>query len=261
MSLKLRELVGRPWFEAILLCVEDLGQIEFSLVDIYQYKELLSEAFPDNNNVKPKIRQTLQFLRNAEIIEFTNTQGQYRVIATEILGDAPKDFSSFRVRSSTPPTSTKKGMKEAPMTRLKGIPTSARDDIDRLRDARLGEAGEQVVLHSERIRLIEAGAQQLADKVEQVSKTQGDFMGYDILSFLPNGREKWIEVKTTRGPKTSKFHISENQVATSEANPETYQLHRLYEFDLMGQTSNRFIVEGNLRTQLSLYASNYIASL
>lgn len=259
MSLKLRELVGKPWFEAVLLCVEDLRVVEFTLADIYQYEDILSETFPLNNNVKAKIRQTLQFLRDADIIEFTDKQGEYKLIATELLPNQTADFSGFSVETSQPPKSRKKGLKEAPMTRFTGTPTP-KDDVDRLRDARLGEAGEQAVLNRERDLLRGQSRETLADKVEQVSRTKGDYIGYDILSFTPEGQEKWIEVKTTRGPKSTKFHISENQVSTSEANPELYQLQRLYDFDLRTRSTKLFTIEGNLRSQLSLYASNYIAS-
>ena len=260
MSIKLREIVGKPWFEAIILCVEDLGVTDFTLTDIYNYEDILSEAYPQNNNVRPKIRQQLQFLCKANIIERKEQDGQYKLIATELISNNGNDFSTFNVSAVQPPIPKKEGFREAPMTRFVGKP-SPKDDVDRLRDARLGEAGEQVVLQYERRTLSENGAQQLADKVEHVSKTKGDYIGYDVLSFAPDGREKWIEVKTTRGSKTSKFHISENQVATSEANPDMYQLHRLYDFDFAGQNSKRFIVEGNLRAQLSLFASNYIATV
>ena len=62
----------------------------------------------------------------------------------------------------------------------------------------LGIAGEEFVLQFEHERLWRAGKRTLADRVEHVAKTKGDFLGFDILSFEVNGHERLIEVKTTR---------------------------------------------------------------
>ena len=37
----------------------------------------------------------------------------------------------------------------------------------------------------------------LAARVDRVSETRGDGLGYDVLSFETSGRERLIEVKTT----------------------------------------------------------------
>ena len=47
----------------------------------------------------------------------------------------------------------------------------------------LGLAGEYFAMRFERWRLLQVGAGQLADKVEHVSVTRGDHLGYDIPSF------------------------------------------------------------------------------
>jgi len=103
MSIKLREIVGKPWFEAIILCVEDLGVTDFTLTDIYNYEDILSEAYPQNNNVRPKIRQQLQFLCKANIIERKEQDGQYKLIATELISNNGNDFSTFNVSAVQPP--------------------------------------------------------------------------------------------------------------------------------------------------------------
>jgi hypothetical protein len=54
------------------------------------------------------------------------------------------------------------------------------------------------VLDFERARLIAADRPRLADRVEQVSLTRGDFEGLDVLSFDTAGAEQLIAVKTTR---------------------------------------------------------------
>jgi len=67
------------WVADVLLCVERIGQVEFTLDDMYRFENYLGELHPENHNVKPKIRQQLQVLRDAGIIEFI-ARGRYRVL-------------------------------------------------------------------------------------------------------------------------------------------------------------------------------------
>ncbi len=66
------------------------------------------------------------------------------------------------------------------------------------RNQSLGKAGEELVLRVEMDRLRREGASRLADRIEHVSHTRGDGLGYDVLSFESTGRERLIEVKTRR---------------------------------------------------------------
>lgn len=52
--------------------------------------------------------------------------------------------------------------------------------------------------------------------------------GYDIASFYPYGRAKFIEVKTTQGRADTPFHISPNEVSVSSEYPDAYVLYRVY---------------------------------
>ena len=84
---------------------------------------------------------------------------------------------------------------------------AARDQRNRA----LGRAGEERAFHHERRQLIAAGRQDLASKVRWVSEEDGDGLGYDILSFEPDSRERLIEVKTTNGWERTPFHMSRNE--------------------------------------------------
>jgi len=66
------------WVLDVLNCVEHIGQAEFTLDDVYKFENYLSELHPENNHVKPKIRQQLQVLRDAGILEFRG-RGEYRL--------------------------------------------------------------------------------------------------------------------------------------------------------------------------------------
>jgi hypothetical protein len=57
---------------------EDSGS-DFSLDDVYAFEAHLSSLYPMNQNVRPKIRQQLQLLRDQGILEFQG-QGRYRLL-------------------------------------------------------------------------------------------------------------------------------------------------------------------------------------
>ena len=69
---------GKGWLIAVMRCVESIGRAEFSLDDVYASEARLSSLYPDNRNVRPKIRQQLQVLRDAGFLEFVR-RGVYRL--------------------------------------------------------------------------------------------------------------------------------------------------------------------------------------
>lgn len=123
---------------------------------------------------------------------------------------------------------------------------------------RLGRSGEELVLAFERQRLLEAGRPDLADSVEHVSRTEGDGMGYDILSFTPDEAKKFIEVKTTNFDKTTSFLITDNEVAFSASEPEHYHLYRLYQF---GSGPKLFTLRGPIELTCWLVAKRFEAGV
>ncbi len=126
------------------------------------------------------------------------------------------------------------------------------------RNRTLGKAGEELVLAYERDRLERLGHEALAGKVEHVSETLGDGTGYDILSFEPNGRERFIEVKTTAFAKATPFYVSRNEVDFSERMKRQYHLYRVFEFRAQPRM---FMLRGNMRKKLKLDAASYRATV
>jgi type II restriction enzyme len=68
----------RGWAVDVLRLVRRLGKSRFSLGEIYDFESELQAAHPLNRNVRPKIRQQLQVLRDLGLIEFA-TRGTYRI--------------------------------------------------------------------------------------------------------------------------------------------------------------------------------------
>lgn len=98
------------------------------------------------------------------------------------------------------------------------------------RNRKLGELGEARVVDHERNRLIDCGRSDLARKVCWVSRNQGDGAGYDVLSFDLQGRERYLEVKTTLGYKATPFYLTRNELSFSAEHPEQFRIVRLYDF-------------------------------
>ena len=78
-SLKTTNLDSRGWLLDTLLCVEKIPTKEFTLNQMYAFENELKAKHPENNFVKDKIRQQLQYLRNKGFIEFVSP-GHYRKI-------------------------------------------------------------------------------------------------------------------------------------------------------------------------------------
>ncbi len=69
----------RGWAASLLNLLRRLPSDRFSLSDAYLFETRLAALYPGNNNVRPKIRQQLQVLRDAGIIEF-EARGHYKFI-------------------------------------------------------------------------------------------------------------------------------------------------------------------------------------
>lgn len=70
----------RGWLLDVLNCINSIRNDIFSLGDIYAFESLLRKLHPNNNNVKEKIRQQLQFLRDRGFVEFIDNKGHYKKI-------------------------------------------------------------------------------------------------------------------------------------------------------------------------------------
>jgi type II restriction enzyme len=68
---------ARGWLLDVLACVERIGREAFTLDEVYAFEADLSAIYPGNANVRPKIRQQLQVLRDTGLIAFEG-RGRYR---------------------------------------------------------------------------------------------------------------------------------------------------------------------------------------
>jgi type II restriction enzyme len=76
-KVKKPELKG--WILDTINCIEALEKNEFTLSEIYQFEVELKKVHPENNNIKAKIRQQLQFLRDKGYLRFIEA-GKYKLM-------------------------------------------------------------------------------------------------------------------------------------------------------------------------------------
>lgn len=69
----------RGWAASLLNLLRQLPGNRFSLRDAYLFEVPLGKLFPENKNVRPKIRQQLQVFRDAGILQF-EARGQYKFV-------------------------------------------------------------------------------------------------------------------------------------------------------------------------------------
>lgn len=121
-----------------------------------------------------------------------------------------------------------------------------------------GAAGELRVVRYEQQRLSKAGLADLARDVEHVSVTRGDGEGYDVRSFDQDGRERFIEVKTTFLDATAPFYATKNELSFSTENPDQYVVYRLHDFRPTSRV-DFFALHGPLDTTCHLDPSQFLA--
>jgi hypothetical protein len=115
---------------------------------------------------------------------------------------------------------------------------------------KLAKLGEEFIFTLERHRLHEEGRDDLASRVQCVSQTIGDGLGFDILSFdVTDESERMLEVKATGWGKFFPFYVTANEVRCSEDIPDRYHLFRVFN---MGREPKIYILHGSLRVLCQL---------
>lgn len=219
---------------------------------------LLEVGYPYIDGYKPlgNYQELLREAVEARLIGATTLENAVASAVESPVIEAPAvgDILAIRVEPPKADQAEKKSFREEPRSRVFSSPRNYLEIEARNRS--LGRAGEQLVMHFERERLRRAGKKRLADRIEYVAESRGDQFGYDILSFEINGRERLIEVKTTRFGPLTPFFASRNEVSVSERHDAQYQLYRLFKFS---ERPRLFTLAGSLKASCRLEAVNFSA--
>lgn len=158
-------------------------------------------------------------------------------------------------RTNPPDSSSRSGTSKRLFAPRSSAGRAAQDASNK----KLGLAGEKAVMEREKNLLVEAGSKDLALRVRHVSAEDGDGAGYDVLSFDSEGRERHIEVKTTKGGLSTKFYISPNELDYSREHAGTFVLVRIYDFDPKSAAGCFYELHGDMYKGLHLEPSAYRA--
>ena len=74
---------------------------------------------------------------------------------------------------------------------------------------------------------------------------------------MPEGKKKYIEVKTTTGGKESDFFITANEVQFAKQHPENFYLYRVYEYDEKSDSGKFFVLRGPLKDSVGFFPVQY----
>jgi hypothetical protein len=126
------------------------------------------------------------------------------------------------------------------------------------RNRSLGAAGEEFVVRFEIARLLRVRLDRLAARVERVSQTRGDGIGFDILSFEESGRERLVEVKTTAYGRETPFFVTRNELEISRKEADQYFLYRVFDFR---RNPKLFHKQGHIERTFMLDPVQYLAAV
>lgn len=229
------------------------GSIEFKHGNISA--AMINLGFPYIRGYKPRVNyQALLATVAEQQINGKATLDQAALAAVQQPAATPTQTDFARVKTDAPLKQHRaKEIESAPVFRA-----VKRDYLEReARNQSLGLAGEEFVALFEHWRLIELGQQRLAEKVEHVAQTKGDGLGYDVLSYESDGKERFIEVKTTTFGRDTPFFVSRGELTLSHGAKDQFHLYRLFEFR---NAPRLFDLAGSLEQHCLLDPVTYRAS-
>jgi hypothetical protein len=210
---------------------------------------LIELGYPYVSGYKP-LWNYQELIRNVVISQVEADPVLAEIVSRAVLKPVERQPNTNNVKVVPPP----KKKSNAKPPRLSPVRT---DYLEiEARNRALGTAGEEFVIEIERKRLHDGGRIDLAKKVEHVAETRGDLLGYDVLSFEIDGRDRCVEVKTTRYGEMTPFYVSPNEIGVSDWLADTYHLFRLFEFE---SDTGLFILPGSLRKSCRLEPVRFAA--
>jgi hypothetical protein len=260
LSMLASELAGTPYSKTVhrralkpLLSDRTEQSIEFKHANISA--ALLDAGFPYINGYKP--RSNYQALLSEVLAERLQRVPHLMELAAT---DADRPMAVPEVEDILAVITERPKPQSAPSNIAESMPPTLRlttNYIEReARNRSLGHAGELFVINYERARLVHAGQEALAAKIEHTSKVRGDHEGYDILSFEESGAERLIEVKTTKYGGDTPFFVTRNEMLVSERHSLSYQLYRLFAFR---DDPRLYTLVGAIPSTCRLAAATYLA--
>lgn len=222
---------------------------------------------------REKAKESYSFLGKLKYITHDKTRENPVYFQWQILNwDAKKSkdfvFKKHQKKGKNSGSKNSVLLKEAPLSK-KGLGVTTvefrgRKNINYYKqekaNKKLGLLGELLIKEYE-IKYLEDNKRfDLAKKVNHVSQTLGDGLGYDILSFTLLGEKKFVEVKTTKGPNSSSFFITPTELKRSVLEKE-YYLYRVYDYCEENNSGGLYVKKGPIGASFNLTPNEYMADI
>jgi hypothetical protein len=207
---------------------------------------LIELGYPYIDGYKP-LRNYQELLKDVVEERLLSASTLDKQIASLVVSAPPPappfaDILGIRVPVPVPDRENRTSIYESPAASARGV---KRNYLEmEARNCALGLAGEQLVVRYEQERLSRAGQDRLAGKIVHISAIESDSRGFDVLSYETDGRDRLIEVKTTRFGALTPFFASRNEVDMSDRRNEEYQLYRVFKFS---EQPKLFMLAGSLK--------------
>ena len=78
--LNISDIDNRGWLFDVMNCINSIDTVFFTINDLYLFEATLQKLHPENHNIRAKIRQQLQYLRDKGFIDFVDNKGRYKKI-------------------------------------------------------------------------------------------------------------------------------------------------------------------------------------
>lgn len=197
-----RKRSGNQQFEESLAefssTIEEISPLNSVLVTsripLAEYKEYLMKRTVNHNLQSSKKSKNLTSIRNF-VKSISEPQKQKEIIAPEKLYRTARKIDNW-------------------------------EEINKKRKM-TGSKGEEIAVAMEQEFFESIDRKDLAQKVRHVAAEDGDGLGYDVLSFFENGKEKYIEVKSTTTSLSSPFYLSRNELGFLKEHNEDAFIYRI----------------------------------
>jgi hypothetical protein len=196
-----------------------------------------------------------EIVKDNELIELHKTRikdlgysdNSFHILTQDVIYAAVKHIDKFNLGGKQKPAKKRLINVERPISPKKDkvvLSGSFTNYIENEKEKkRIGDLGELLVLQYEQEKLKALGIKKTP---QHKSKSEGDGLGYDILSYDETGKEIFIEVKTTTKNAETHFFITRNELIRSKQDSDKFLLYRLYEFDDTDNTAKYYKRKGDL---------------
>lgn len=203
------------------------GSIEFKHQNISAVLANLGQPFIQGYLPRFNYQRILDDIVLDYLIQNVNIEDQFKLFSEKEISSKKETLNFENLLVDTPKVS----VVAEPRVNYRSYPIKVNYLEREQNNQKLGIIGEEIVLEYEKWYLIRIGKEKLAYQVEWTSKEKGDGTGFDILSKYSNGKDKYIEVKSTKLSKETPFFYTRKELQFSIDHSNDFHLYRVFNIE------------------------------